>query len=130
MFLFLGFMHLVVSVTSQCTVSIDRFRRYSVPENRSVTDHMTGESIFSPVAEICLLKCTEDKKCLGMVYDVPEKRCFLKECVNPHLFTEWRGSKSDYSIQISQRANVQPNKLLARGKDIINYHKVKYTYLI
>jgi len=85
----------------------------------SVTDHMTGNSMFSQVAEICLLKCTEDKKCLGMVYDVIEKRCFLKECVNPHLFTEWKGSKSDYSIQISQIANVQPNKLLARGKNII-----------
>jgi len=85
----------------------------------SVTDHMTGDSMFSQVAEICLLKCTEDQECLGMVYDVIEKRCFLKKCINPGLFTEWRGSKSDYSIQISQRANVKPNKLLARGKDFI-----------
>jgi len=110
--------HLVAPVDCQCTSSIDRFRRYSVPENMSVTDHMTGDSMFSQVAEICLLKCTEDKKCLGMVYDVVEKRCFLKECVNPHLFTKWKGSKSDYSIQISQRANKQPDKLIARGKII------------
>jgi len=108
-------MRLVAPVTSQCTVGIDRFRRYSVPENMAVTDHMTGDSMFSPVAEICLLKCTEDKKCLGMVYDVIEKRCFLKECVNPHLFTKWNGRNEDYYISISQRANKSPNKLLARG---------------
>jgi len=64
-----------------------------------------------------------------MVYDVIEKRCFLKECVNPNLFSEWRGSKSDYSIQISQRANVQPNKLLAKGEDVINYGKNIQFYL-
>jgi len=72
-------------VIGQCeAISIDRFRRYSVPESRSVTDHMIGESMFSPVAGICLLRCTEDKKCLGIVYDVQNKRCFLKQCVNPH----------------------------------------------
>jgi len=114
--------HLVIPVKCQCTASgIDRFRRYSVPENMSVTDHMTGESVFSQVAEMCLLKCAEDKKYLGMVYDIRTKRCFLKGCVNPHLLTEWRGSESGYSIQISQRANVQPNRLLARGDVVISY---------
>jgi len=107
--------HLVVPVNSQCTVGIGRFRRYSVPENMSVTDYMTGNSMFSQVAEICLLRCTEDKKCLGMVYDVIEKRCFLKQCVNPHLFTESNGRDEDYYISISQRANKSPNKLLSRG---------------
>jgi len=123
-FCFVLIVCLVAPVNSQCTVGVDRFRKYSVPGNMSVTDHMTGDSMFSQVAEICLLKCTENKKCLGMVYDVPEKRCFLKECVNPHLFAEWTRSESDYSIQISQRANVQPNKLLARGRSIIEHVSV------
>jgi len=76
---------------------------------------MTGEPVFSEVVGICLLNCKEDESCLGMVYDVQNKRCFLKQCVNPHLFTEWNGKSEDYYIFISQRANKSPNKLLARG---------------
>jgi len=64
----------VATVYSQCTIATNKFRRYSVPESRSITDHMTGESIFSPVVGICLLRCTEDKKCLGIVHDVQNKR--------------------------------------------------------
>jgi len=37
--------------------------------------------------------------------------------VNPHQFTEYQGSDSDYHIQISQRVNVKPNKHLARGRN-------------
>jgi len=107
----------VIPVTSQCNAVTDKFRRYSVPESRSITDYMTGESIFSPVVGICLLRCTEGEKCRGMIYDVPTKRCFLKECLNPHLFVNWNESDSNYSIQILQRINVEPNKLLARGME-------------
>ena len=95
----------------------DKFRRYSVPENMPVSTHLTGESTFALTAAICLIKCVEKKGCLGMVYDVKTTSCFLKECVNPHQFTEYQGSDSDYHIQISQRANVEPNKQLARGRN-------------
>jgi len=108
--------HLVTPVKSQCHTNTDRFRRYSVPENMSVTDHTTSESIFTEVIGICLLKCKEDEKCLGMVYDVQNKRCFMKQCLNPHLFTEWNGENENYYIFISLRAKKIPNKLLARGK--------------
>jgi len=111
----------VAPVKSQCHTNTDRFRRYSVPENMSVTDQMTSESTFTEVVGICLLKCKEDEKCLGMVYDIQNKRCFLKQCVNPHLFTEWNGRNEDYYIFISQRANKSPNKYLARGNNAIYY---------
>jgi len=110
---------IVVSVASQCSANTNRFGRYSVPDSRSLTDHMTGESMFSEVVGICLLRCKEDKNCLGMVYDIENKRCFLKQCVNLHLFTEWNGKDEDYYIFISQRANKSPNHLLARGKSSI-----------
>jgi len=113
--------HLVAPVSGKCSTDTNRFGRYSVPENRSVTDYMTGETVFSEVVGICLLNCKEDENCLGMVYDVQNKRCFLKQCVNPHLFTEWNGRKEDYYIFISQRANKSPNKLLARGNKYLNY---------
>jgi len=109
--------HLVTRVTSQCHLRTDKFRRYSVPENMPVSPHMTGESIFAQTAAICLIKCVEKQICQGMIFDDKTKRCFLKECVNPHQFTEYQGSDSDYHIQISQRANVEPNKHLARGRN-------------
>jgi len=115
-FFFLVLLHLVTPVKSQCRTNTDRFRRYSVPENMSVTDQMTGESIFTEVVGICLLKCKEDQKCLGMVYDIQNKRCFMKQCVNPHLFTEWNERDETFYIFISLRADRSLNKLLARGK--------------
>jgi len=105
----------VTPVKSQCHTNTDRFRRYSVPENMSVTDHMTGESTFTEVVGICLLNCKEDQKCLGMIYDIQNKGCFMKQCLNPHLFTEWNEKNENYYIFISLRANNIPNKLLARG---------------
>jgi len=66
-------------------------------------------------AIICAAKCTEDKECQGMVYDVQTKRCFLKECVNPNLFAEWKGNDSLYSIHILEKIRVPPKTLLARG---------------
>jgi len=105
----------VTPVKSQCLTNTERFRRYSVPENMSVTDYMTSDSVFTEVVGICLLKCKEDQKCLGMVYDVQNKRCFMKQCVNPHLFTEWNEKVEGYYIFISHRANMILTKLLARG---------------
>jgi len=109
--------HLVTLATSQCVMRTDKFRRYRVPENMSVKDHMTGESTFVQTAGICLLKCVNQRSCRGMVYDIQTKRCFLKECVNPHQFIESNEQEADSYIQISQTANVEPNKFLARGED-------------
>jgi len=52
-----------------------------------------------------------------MFYDVQTKQCFLQDCLNPHLFMEWKGQKLNYNFQISQKINIGPNKLLARGKN-------------
>jgi len=81
----------------------------------SLTDQMTGESIFTEVVGICLLKCKEDQKCLGMVYGIQNKRCFMKQCVNPHLFTEWNEKNETFYIFISHKANMILNTRLARG---------------
>jgi len=109
---------LVTLVTSQCVMHTDKFRRYRVPENMSIKDHMMDESTLVQSAGICLLKCVNHRNCRGIVYDIQTKRCFLKECVNPHQFIEWNGQETEYDIQISQKANVEPNKLLARGENI------------
>jgi len=85
----------------------------------SLTDQMTGESTFTEVVGICLLNCKEDQKCLGMVYDIQDKRCFMKQCVNPHLFTEWNGKNETFYIFISHKANMILNTRLARGNKAI-----------
>lgn len=101
---------MAVIVTGQT----DKYQRYSVPENMSVVDYMTVESTFSQSVETCLVKCVNDEECQGMVYD-EYKQCYLQKCVNPQLLTNWRELISDYFFYISEKVNLQHDKLLARG---------------
>jgi len=97
------------------TGQTDRYQRYSVPENMSVLDYMTVESTFSQSLETCLVKCTNDEECQGMIYN-EYKRCYLQKCVNPQLLTNGTEIISGYFFYILERLNLQHDKLLARGE--------------
>jgi len=105
--------HLVIPVI--VTGQTDSFRRYSVPDNMSVLDYMTVESTLSQSVEGCLVKCVNDEECQGVVYD-EYKRCYLQKCANPQLLTNRTELISDNFFYISERVNLQHDKLLARGE--------------
>lgn len=121
-------MHLLAPVKSDSTLQTNIFERYSLTNNQSMT-YMVGDSMSSQNAIICAAKCTENKECQGMVYDDQTKRCFLKECVNPNLFAEWKGNDSLYSIHILEKILVPPKTSLARGNSESVFRTLVYICL-
>jgi len=90
------------------------YKSYVMPESLSnMSQHDSGTAIST---SYCGLDCLRREECNGFTYGWLTKKCSVKTCVNPILYSEGQGDDSDFYI----RADVGElfSKLLARGKSI------------
>jgi len=100
------------------------YKSYVMPESFSnISQHDSGTAIST---RRCALCCTREEECYGFIYDLLTKKCSVKTCVNPNLYSEV--SSNGYDFYIRADVGGQLSKLLARSEQFYLLYFV-LTYL-
>ncbi|KAF6016921.1 hypothetical protein EB796_024761 [Bugula neritina] len=88
------------------------YKSYVMPESLSNTSQHDSRTAIS--TSYCGFDCGRKEECNGFTYNWLTKKCSVKTCVNPNLYSEGQGDDSDFYI----RADVGKgfSKLLARSE--------------
>jgi len=90
------------------------FKSYVMPEFLSnISQHDSGTAIST---SYCGFHCMRREKCNGFTFDQLTKKCSVKTCVNPNLYSE--GQKDDSDFYIRAEIGEGFSKLLARSEHI------------
>jgi len=88
------------------------YKSYVMPKFLSNLSQHDSRTAIS--TSYCGRDCIKREKCYGLTYDWLTKKCSVKTCVNPNLYSE--GQENDYDFYIRADVGDQFSKLLARGK--------------
>jgi len=86
------------------------YKSYLLPESSSnISQHDSGTAIST---RRCAIHCMKNEECNGFTYDRLTKKCSVKTCVNPNLYSEGNNDYYDFYVGLKVLENF--SKLLAR----------------